>query len=294
MIPRPALADYPFAPRCHLLPDGPALNYVDEGSGPPVVMVHGNPTWSFFYRRLITGLAPDFRCLAPDHLGMGYSGRPTAHQYGFRLADRVADFTNWLDSLALTEPVHLVVHDWGGPIGLGWAGTAPDKVASLTIMNTALRRPSGYRPPWRLGLFLLAAPLGDFLARRLDWFARGAAFFGGRLSPSARAGFLAPYRNPEDRLALARFVEDVPLAPGHPGFELLGRFDRLFDEVLSNKPLALVWGLRDFVFGRRIFLDWRGRLPQAATLVLPEAGHYLLEDEPDRILEFMRAFLKKI
>jgi haloalkane dehalogenase len=167
-------------------------------------------------------------------------------------------------------------------------------VASLTIMNTALRRPPGYSPPWRLGLFRLAAPLGDWLARRWNCFALGAAFFGPArpLSPEARRGFLAPYRRPEDRLALARFIADIPLAPGHPSFELLRQIDRRFDEVLSQKPLALVWGLRDFVFDRRIFLDWRGRLPRAETLVLPEAGHYLLEDEPERVLEFLRVFFE--
>ena len=294
--PRPAaLAGYPFAPRRYVRPDGLALHYADEGAGPPVVLVHGNPTWSFFYRRLITGLAQDFRCLALDHLGLGFSDRPAASQYGFRLGDRVADLGGWLDSLDLKEPVHLVVHDWGGPIGLGWAGAAPERVASLTLMNTALRRPPGYRPPWRLGLFRLTAPLGDLLARRLNWFARGTAFFGSMrpLSPEAKRGFLAPYGSPEDRLALARFIEDIPLAPGHPSFELLSRLDQRFGEALSQKPLALVWGLRDFVFDRRIFLDWRERLPQAETLVLPEAGHYLLEDEPERILKFMRAFLRK-
>jgi len=288
----PTLAEYPFASRYFTRPDGLALHYVDEGTGPPVVLVHGNPTWSFFYRRLIAGLAPDFRCLALDHLGMGLSARPGADRYGFKLADRVADFAAWLSGLALSEPVHLVVHDWGGPIGLGWAGTAPEQVASLTIMNTALRRPPGYRPPWRLGLFRLAPTLGDWLARRLNCFARGTAFFGPMrpLSPKARAGFLAPYRGPEDRLALARFIADIP-HPGHPSFELLRLFDRRFDEVLSSKPLALVWGLRDFVFDRRIFLDWRTRLPRAEALVLPEAGHYLLEDEPDRVLKFLRKFL---
>jgi haloalkane dehalogenase len=290
----PGLAGYPFASRFFTRPDGLALHYVDEGAGPPVVLVHGNPTWSFFYRRLIAGLAPDFRCLAPDHLGMGYSARPGPAQYGFRLADRVADFSGWLARLALEEPVHLVVHDWGGPIGLGWAGAAPEQVASLTILNTALRRPSGYGPPRRLGLFL--SPWGDWLARRLNWFARGAAFFGParRLSPEARRGFLAPYQGPEDRLALARFIADIPLTPEHPSFELLRLFDRRFDEVLSAKPAALIWGLRDFVFDRRIFQDWRSRLPRAETLVLPEAGHYLLEDEPDRVLEFLRLFLKNV
>jgi haloalkane dehalogenase len=147
--------------------------------------------------------------------------------------------------------------------------------------------------PWRLGLFRLAAPLGDLLARRLNWFARGAAFFGPvrPLGPEARRGFLAPYAR--DRLALARFLEDIPLNPGHPSFELLRRLDQRFDEARRGTPRALVGGLRDFVFDRRIFLDWRARRPEAETLVLPEAGHYLLEDEPDRILEFLRAFLEK-
>jgi len=258
-------------------------------------MVHGNPTWSFFYRRLISGLAPDFRCLALDHLGLGYSDRPRADQYGFRLADRLADFRGWLADLNPAEPIHLVVHDWGGPIGLGWAGEQPGRVASLTLMNTALRQPPGYRLPWRLGLFRLAAPLGDLLARRLNWFARGTALCGPvhPLSGEARRGFLAPYLRPEDRLALARFIEDIPLGPGHPSFDLLRRLDRRWDEALSGKPLALIWGLRDFVFDRRIFLDWQARRPEAEVLVLPEAGHYLLEDAPERILEFSRVFLKK-
>ena len=285
------LAGYGFTPRRWARPDGLSLHYVDEGAGPPVVLVHGNPTWSFFYRRLISGLAPEFRCLALDHLGLGYSDRPRADQYGFRLVDRQADFNDWLTALNLAEPIHLVVHDWGGPIGLGWEGP----VASLTLMNTALRRPPSYRLPWRLALFRLAAPLGDFLARRLNCFAWGAALFGSvrPLGLEARRGFLAPYQGPKDRLALARFIKDIPLNPGHPSFELLRRLDRRFDETFRDRPLAFIWGLRDFVFDRRIFLDWRARRPEAEALVLPEAGHYLLEDEPDRVLEFLRAFLKK-
>jgi haloalkane dehalogenase len=291
--PPPELPEYTFAPHYFPRPDGLELHYVDEGAGPPVVLVHGNPTWSFFYRRLIARLAPAYRCLAPDHLGMGLSSRPTAAEYGFRLADRARDFGLLMNHWQLSAPVHLIVHDWGGPIALAWAGENPGRVASITLLNTGLRLPGNYRLPFRLALFKHLAPLGDWLARPCNCFARGTAAFGSMkgLTAAARRGFLAPYAQAKDRLALARFIEDIPLTPAHPSFERLRQIDCNFTTALSQKPLALLWGLQDFVFNRQIFLDWRERLPQARTLVLPEAGHYLLEDEPDRAFAFVENFL---
>lgn len=293
---RPALWEYDFQARFFHRPDGLALHYLDEGQGPPVLMVHGNPSWSFLWRKLIRALAPDFRCLVPDHLGMGWSSRPAAEQYGFRLADRVRDLSELVEHWNPGRPLHLIVHDWGGPIGLGWAAAQPERVASLTIMNTGTRVPPGYRLPLRLAAFKTFAPLGALLAERLNCFARGTALFGvaGELSPEAGRGFLAPYRKAEDRLALAKFVEDIPLSPRHPSYELLAEIDRGLDGPLAAKPLSLVWGLRDFVFNRTVFLDWRQRFPEAPALALPEAGHYLLEDEPDRIAAHVRNFLNSV
>ncbi|MDL2260432.1 alpha/beta fold hydrolase [Deltaproteobacteria bacterium OttesenSCG-928-K17] len=270
-----------------------ALHYLDEGSGPPVIMVHGNPTWSFFWRHLIKALSPSYRCLVPDHMGMGLSSRPAAADYGFRLADRAADLAALAEHWQLDRPAHLIVHDWGGPIGLTWAAEHPEMVASITVMNSGTRVPADYRLPLKLAVFKAFAPLGSLLAEKLNLFVWGTAVFGvvNALAPEVRAGFMAPYKNPAHRLAVARFVEDIPMSPGHPSFDLLARTDNRLDRLLAEKPLALVWGLKDFVFNRRVYLDWQERFPQAQSLVLPEAGHYLMEDEPDRVCEFTSNFL---
>ena len=281
----PSLAEYRFRRNFYTRPDGLMLHYVDEGDGPPVVMLHGNPTWSFFYRRLIADLGGRYRCLAPDHMGMGFSSRPGVNKYNYRLADRVADLGELMDHWRLKEPAHLVLHDWGGPIGLTWAVNHPERVASVTVMNSGVRVPPEYHMPLKLALFKSCPLVGSFLSHDLNLFVRGTAFCGSvkGLSPEARQGLTAPYMDGADRLAVARFIEDIPLNRDHPSYALLAETDRGLPEFLAAKPLTLIWGLRDFVFNRAVFLDWRRRFPEAQALVLPEAGHYLLEDEPDRV-----------
>lgn len=288
------IADFHFSRHYFELANGHRLHYVDEGAGPLVLMVHGNPTWSFFWRHLIRAL-PGFRCLAPDHLGMGLSSRPLAHEYSFRLSERVADLSALMDAAAPDGPVHVVAHDWGGPIALGWAAANPGRAASVTLMNTGSRIPGGYKLPWRLEIFKRLTPLGSLLAVRANLFAWGAAAFGTvkPLGEAARQGFLLPYQDASQRLAIGKFVEDIPLSPRHPGYRTLVDIDEGLERLLGEKPLNLVWGLRDFVFNRRVFLDWQERFPQASTLVLPEAGHYLMEDEPERVTAQVRDFISR-
>jgi haloalkane dehalogenase len=267
---------------------GEALHYVDEGQGPPVVFVHGNPAWSFMWRRLIEGLA-GHRRLAVDHLGMGLSSRP---ERPLRLAERVEHLGLWLDSLEIKEKIHLAVHDWGGPIGLGWAARHPERVASLVIMNTGLRRPKGYKLPKRLGLFAAGALFSSLLAVELNLFVQGLIRSGTfrPLTKAAQSGFLAPYALAAHRRAIGGFIRDIPLARRHPSFGARAETDALFG-ALARLPVLLAWGLGDFVFDRSFLDDFQGRCPQARVLALESAGHWLLEDKPEAVLSALRSHL---
>jgi haloalkane dehalogenase len=287
-------ASYPFASH-YLDLNGLAYHYLDEGEGAPVVMVHGNPTWSFYFRRLIQDLAGDFRCVAPDHMGCGLSAKPGDGVYPFTLERRVADFGRLMDRLALTS-IHLVVHDWGGMIGLAWAMENLDRVASLTITNTAgFFPPGGKGIPLRLRLIRNLAPFAVPAVLGLNAFARGAVWMAPhrRLSKAARRGLLAPYDTPRHRLATLRFVQDIPLYPGDPGYETVRRVSSRL-ERLKERPLLLLWGRHDFVFDTDYYNEWRRRFPEAPARLFESAGHYLFEDQPRRTTALIRTFLETL
>ena len=128
---------YPFSGHLFDVGNGVNLHYLDEGRGPPVVMLHGNPTWSFMYRNLVLELRDRFRCIVPDHVGCGLSDKPDETRYEYTLARRVADLTALLDHLHVTDNVTLVLHDWGGMIGMAWATQFPERVKRLVVLNTA-------------------------------------------------------------------------------------------------------------------------------------------------------------
>ena len=128
--------NYPFTGR-YLDLDGLRYHYLDEGEGPLVVMVHGNPSWSFYYRNLVLALRDRFRCIVPDHIGCGFSDKPGDERYDYTLAQRVADLERLLEHVGGSEKVTLVLHDWGGMIGMAWAARHPERIARLVILNTA-------------------------------------------------------------------------------------------------------------------------------------------------------------
>lgn len=285
----PAL--YPFTPERLDLGDT-WMSYLDEGSGPPVVMVHGNPSWSFYYRRLAADLRRDHRVVVPDHVGMGLSDKPSPERYPHTLPRRVADFTALMDSLALTEPVTLVVHDWGGMIGLSWAVDHPEQVARLVVLNTAaFPLPPGRGLPRVLRLARLPL-VSDLLVRGpANAFAVGAALLGTRrpLRGAVRRGYLAPYADWRSRAAVHRFVQDIPLSPDDPAHALLTRTaERL--PVLADRPVLVCWGDRDPVFQEWCLDTWRQVYPHAEVHRF-DAGHYVLEDEADAIVPLVRRFV---
>jgi haloalkane dehalogenase len=285
---------YPFASRFAQV-NGFRMHYVDEGAGEPVVMLHGNPTWSFFFRHLIGGLSSDFRVIAPDHIGCGLSARPGAGDYGFRLNNRIDDLEALLETLEVDRKLTLVLHDWGGIIGAGLAVRRPERIGRLVVLNTAaFLKPAGKPLPPVLkvirGLPLLAAPavLG------LNLFARGAAWTAsaGGLAPEVRRGLLAPYNSWRNRLATLRFVQDIPLSPRDPSYGLAQQIDRQLCR-LSATPVLICWGERDFVFDRDYLAEWRRRFPAAEVHRFPQAGHYILEDAAGEVLGLVREFLAR-
>ncbi len=286
-LPPEIAALYPFPPHFFDTPDG-RIHFVDTGTGERgnVVLLHGNPSWSFLWRDLIAALAArGFRCIAPDHLGMGLSDKPKKF---LRLADRIAHTEALLAHLRV-EKFSLCVHDWGGAIGFGVATRAPEKIEKLVVANTAAFRSRNI--PKRIALCRIPG-FGPFVVKAFNAFAFPATFMAVRkkLPPPVKAGFLFPYRNFNDRTAVANFVRDIPLSPKHPSWAALAAIEAALPK-LAGKPMLIAWGERDFCFDDTFFAAWRERFPRAEALRCADAGHYLFEDAGERLVPAVASFL---
>ena len=252
------------------------MSYLDEGprGDEAVLFLHGNPTWSFYYRDLVRELSPAIRCIAPDHVGMGLSEKPPAYDY--RLSVRIDDIDALVASLGLKR-VHLVVHDWGGAIGFGWAARRPERVGRIAILNTAAF------PSNRLAarIALCRVPfLGAGLVRGLNAFARGAvvmAMHTRRLTADERFGYLFPYDSWAHRVAVHRFIRDIPMEKTHPSRAVLEEIAARLPEF-SDRARLIVWGGKDFCFNDHFLARWQAYFPHAECVRYPAAGHYVLED----------------
>jgi len=298
------LPDYPFTPQRFPLRPGIGMSYLDEGprDAPPVLMLHGNPSWSYYWRRLVLGLRDGYRCLVPDHVGMGLSDKPqdgpaAQPRYDYTLAARVDDLDALVEHLiaergAPARGWTLVLHDWGGMIGMAWACRRPERVARLVVTNTAaFPNPKGRRLPAALRLGR-DSRLGAWLILQHNAFARGAARWGvtRALDAASRAALLSPYDTPAHRLATLRFVQDIPLGPADRAWPLVQDTGAALAQF-ADRPMQLLWGLKDFVFDRAFFEEWRRRFPQAEAVAYPDAGHYVLEDAHERLVPAVRRFL---
>ncbi|MFZ7126816.1 MAG: alpha/beta fold hydrolase [Desulfobacterales bacterium] len=285
---------YPFASHFANV-RGRQYHYLDEGKGDPVVLLHGNPTWSFYFRSLVGALREHYRVIAPDHIGCGLSEKPRKTGYGFRLEDRAADLEAFLDGMRLKDRLTLVLHDWGGMIGLVYATRHPERVGRLVVTNTSGFLPPAGKPiPKRLRLIRNLAWFGVPAVLGFNLFARGALVMAPRkrLDPEVRKGLIAPYDRPRNRTATLRFVQDIPLRPGDPGYSIVRETDRRL-HLLAQVPTLICWGMRDFVFDRDYYNEWRRRFPTSRCRVFPDAGHYLLEDEPEAVCRETIDFLEQ-
>jgi len=277
-------------------PSGPALVYRESGdpSTPPAILVHGNPTWSYLFRRLIDPLAERFRVITMDHVGCGESDRPSEQTYGYRLADRVADLEALMDHLDPNRPFTLIAHDWGALIGLAAAVRRPHRFGRLAVMNTAAFPLPANRPFPRELVVARLPLLGQFLVCRLNLFCKTAArrCVVHPLSTEVRRGFLYPYDSPERRRAVHRFVRDVPLRPGDPSWDLLVQTSEGL-QLFQDRPFWIGWGQRDFLFDAPFLEEWRRRVPFAEYALFPNAGHYLLEDDFEAVASALIEFVNR-
>jgi pimeloyl-ACP methyl ester carboxylesterase len=286
--PRSLRAIYPFRPQFFEV-EGSSLHYIDEGTSQgcvPLICLHGNPTWSFYYRDVVRHFLPQRRVLAPDYLGCGLSGpqpRPLC------LEDHVRIICEWIQSLKLTQ-FDLLLHDWGGAIGMGVTECLPKHVRKIALLNSGIT-PLGTLPrtiqlarlPW----------LGQCLTQGANAFLRGALLTCTTKSipKEIQEGYLYPYRSWLKRQAIYQFVRDIPLSPKDKSYAYLTKLQS-FLPSLTTYPIHAFWGMKDFVFHDGHLQAWKNTLPNLQIKRYPQAGHWVLEDAKGEIESDLEVFLR--
>jgi len=277
---------YPWDGRLFTHPDGTRQHFLDVGEGEVLLFVHGNPTWSFYWRELIRAFSPRYRCIAVDHVGCGLSDKP--QDWSYHLRDHQANLIRLVQALDLRD-VTLVVHDWGGPIGYGAAVASPERFRRFVVFNT-LSRFGDFPLSIRSCRWPVVGPLA---VRGFNAFLRFALARGTshpeRYRGAVGEGYLAPYGSWADRVAIHRFIADIPVEPGHPT-EWAKVALAAGIRSLSDRPHLVIWGKQDFVF-HRYFLDgWRESVPGAEVIEVADSNHFVVEDASDRIPGWMGDF----
>ena len=278
---------YPFVTK-KISINGNNLSFLDQGQGKAVVMLHGNPTWSFYYRNLVKQLQGSYRVIVPDHMGCGFSDKP--QDYSYTLKTHIDNLETLLAELNIKK-FSLVVHDWGGAIGMGMAVRYPERVESIVILNTAAFR--SQRIPLRISICRIPL-LGDLIVRGFNGFARPAMTMAvaRKMEPAVARGYLYPYDSWAHRIALLRFVQDIPLSPKDGSWQTLVEIENGLSQF-QRTPMLIIWGGKDFCFNRHFYDEWLQRFPGADSHFLPEAGHYVLEDAFDTIAPLITIFFQK-
>jgi haloalkane dehalogenase len=284
---------YPF--KSHYLNlNGLKYHYLDEGAGDPVLMIHGNPTWSFYFRKLVRELSADYRAIAVDHIGCGLSDKPEISKYDYRLKSRIDDLDALFAHLNPNKKLTLIMHDWGGMIGMAFALRHWKKIGRLVIMNTAAFLPSGKKKlPLRLWVIRNCKILSKLAVQGFNIFSYAALFMASfkGLAGDVKAGLKAPYNSWQNRIATLKFVQDIPVTEKDPSYHIVKKTD---DDLykLSGIPMLICWGKHDFVFDDTYLKEWKRRFPKAILHYFTNAGHYVLEDEPDKICATVKTFFK--
>ncbi len=290
---------WPYEPRWFDSPDG-RMHYVNEGppDGPPVVMVHGNPTWAYLYRNFIPPLVDaGYRTIVPDHLGFGRSDKPTDPEV-YSVPRHAARLESLLESLDLSN-VTVVPQDWGGPIGLYWAARHHERVRGLYILNTFAHRPRGkVKLPVPLRVFR-SRGAGDVFVKGLHLFVRVFLFRAGirhrdRLTKNVKAAYLAPHPDYSSRTSILEFPREIPSGPEGQVSDMNAEIEAALEEHFRTKPVGIAWAMKDIAFTPQMLDElWLGTFPDADVLRIADAGHYLQEDAHEIIVPALLAHLAR-
>ncbi|HMO14400.1 MAG TPA: alpha/beta fold hydrolase [Pirellulaceae bacterium] len=269
---------------------GERLHFFDTGCGETILFVHGNPTWAFYWRDLITALSTDFRCVAIDHVGMGLSSKP--QQYDYCLDTHIRNLVHFIETKEL-QNISLVAHDWGGAIGCGAATELPERFKRLILLNTAIFPP----PFFPLRIRLTRTPLiGTLALRGFNLFCHAANRMAtnqpGGLAKAVRRGLIAPYDTWHNRIGIQRFVQDIPTRPDQPTWQRLEAIEKSIS-LFSNHPVLLIWGMKDWCFRPECMYRIQKLLPHATSVPIADAGHYVVEDATEQVVNSLQRFLRE-
>lgn len=275
---------YPYEARAHRVPAG-IMRYVDVGQGEPIVMVHGNPTWSFVYRKLINGLRDRFRCIVPDHIGFGQSDKP--YEWSYLPQDHAANLTSLLNSLDLSG-ITLVVQDWGGPIGLSYAVENPERVKRLVILNTWMW---SVKSDWYYQGFsgFMGGAVGRWLCRHNNFFVRAVvkAAYGDKtlLTPEIHRHYFDALPTPESRKGTWVFPKQIIASSAW--------LDSLWQQRanIADKPTMFAWGMKDIAFRSSELRRWQALFPNAQVTRFATAGHYVQDEQGEALAKLIADFM---
>ncbi|MDO4551523.1 MAG: alpha/beta fold hydrolase [Planctomycetia bacterium] len=267
------------------------MHYLDEGEGEVLLLLHGNPTWSFYWRNIISGLRDKYRLIVPDHIGCGFSEKPSRREYPFTLRRRVEDILELVEKLDLRN-ITLLAHDWGGAIGMGAAVFRPERFSRFILCNTAAFRFPGC--PGRIALCRIPV-FGDVAVKGFNVFARAAIKMAvmkkERMDSVTRAGLLAPYDSWNHRLAVHEFVRDIPFRPGQRSYDTLVEIEHGLKK-LNSRPVCLIWG-NDWCFTPKFMERFQEYFPVAEPHFFPDAGHYIVEDKYEQMIPIIDDFMQR-
>ncbi len=276
--------EYPFKSNFIELDMG-KMHYIDEGKGASIIMVHGNPTWSFLYRHIVKELSKKYRCIALDHIGFGLSDKPT--EWSYLPEEHAKNLNTLIEKLALKD-ITLIVHDWGGPIGLSYAVNKPENVKRIILMNTWMWSVKG-DPYYEKFSGFMGGAVGRFLIKRFNFFVRvvmkQAMGDKSKLPKSVHQHYFRALEKPDDRKGCWTFPKQIIASSSW--------LDSLWSqrEKLKHKPTLILWGKKDIAFREKELNIWRNELTNCNVMEFDNVGHFVQEEKGSELCPIIEDFL---